>query len=94
MKVWITKYALTGGMFCTEAEPSSVSDGMVKVKVKGSYDQIFHGEGRDWHRTKTGALRRCIEMANKRTASLKASLAKNQELAIRLRQELILVGDD
>lgn len=96
MKVWITKYALTGGVFEANVEPSTSSDGMVVLRGnhRTTFDQYFHGEGRDWHRTKAGALQRCIVMANTRTASLKKSLAKNQELAIRFRQELILIGEE
>ena len=66
MKVWITKYALTAGL--EEIEVRDCGGGMVETAAQ-SWKQYFHGEGRDWHRTKEGALARCEAM---RKAKLKS----------------------
>lgn len=77
MKVWITKYALTEGIYEAEAEDCfDVSPTM--IKVKDEYINYFHGN--DWHRTREGAISRANEMKTKRIASLKKQIAKVETL--------------
>lgn len=75
MKVYVTKYALTQGVFACEAEathsPSIVTCGRA----------AYHGEGRDWHRTWESALARAEKMRTERLRSLKASIAKLEKTA-------------
>lgn len=73
MKVWITKHALTCGISEVEAEIcENISAGMICVKPIGpsSYSQYFHGDGRDWHRTQEGALKKALEMVRKKRKSI------------------------
>ena len=68
MKVWITKYALTSGLFEAQAKlRDDISPTMISVEERGVHRQCFHGN--DWHRTKEAALARAEEM---RIAKLKS----------------------
>ena len=70
MKVWITKYAMSGkGVIpCEEARTTSL-DTMVAV---GS--NCIHKN--DWHSTPEAAIARAEEMRTKKVASLKKQIAK------------------
>lgn len=70
MKVYVTKYALSSGIYQDDMEHSPSFPGMV---TKGL--QHFHGEGREWHRTKSSAIKRADEMRHKKIASLKKQIA-------------------
>lgn len=76
MKVYITKYALTKGIYEAEAEESNNFPGMITTKDY-SY---FHGEGKDWTRTKETAIVRAEEMRLKRIESLKKQIEKLEKL--------------
>lgn len=75
MKVWITKYALTKGILIKEAEECDFN-GMIKAKY-GSY---YHGEGREWHRTKESAIKKAEEMRQKKIQSLKNQIEKLEKM--------------
>lgn len=97
MKVWITKYALTLGLF--EAEVAKHGDGLVRLiehKTLGR-GKLFHTEGREWHRTFQSALARCEEMREAKLKSLENQAAKIRKLdfekMVDLRQ-LFLQSDD
>lgn len=79
MKVWITKYAITGGIIEVDAEISSTSPTMIKADLSGRWS-YFHGEGRDWHRTRESAVTRAEAMRVKKIASLKKSLKAIESL--------------
>lgn len=69
MKVWITKYALTSGIFEAEAKIcTNISPTMISVNEDGTPNQCFHGN--DWHRTVGDALSRAEEMRIARLKSL------------------------
>lgn len=74
MKFYITKYALTEGIFEVEAEPCE--DNPKMIRVPGRYAAFFHGEGRDWHRTFESARDRAEAMRVKKRESLRRSMAK------------------
>lgn len=74
MKAWITKYALTQGVFVQNVEHEG--DGMVSDK-SSRFAAYYHGEGHDWHRTRESAVRRVEEM---RTAAIKAAQRKLDKL--------------
>lgn len=80
MKVWITKYALTRGIF--EAEVEERDRGMVRLVDHRpvGYGILFHAEGRDWHRTLESALARCEVMREAKLKSLEKSSAKLRKL--------------
>lgn len=72
MKVWITKYALTQGIFEKEAESCSVDeDGkMISVERYTYYHKPF------WHETKEDALKHAEEMRIKKIQSLTKQIEK------------------
>ena len=73
-KAFITKYAMTQGILEREVEVcAEVSTQM--VKGTGVFE-CYHGEGRDWHRTREGAVARAEEMRRKKIASLKNTIKK------------------
>ena len=77
MKAWITKYALTSGIHEVVAEQSKESPGMISW---GGWNGYAHGEGRDWHRTREGAMVRAEVMRKKKIESLKKSIKKLEAL--------------
>ena len=75
MKVWITKYALTEGIFTVEVEEPE-ADGIVAVRSANQMTTYYHGEGRDWHRTEESARRRAYQMCAKKLAALEKAKTK------------------
>lgn len=77
MKVWITKYALSKGIKETEVKQSNSFPEI--VHGKDLYDS-YHGEGKEWHRTKESALARAEEMRKKKIDSLRKQIEKLEKL--------------
>lgn len=77
MKIYITKYALTGGIKEADAEDSAV-DGGATVRVHGTYPQYFYGN--DWHTCRELAKSRAEEMRIKKIASLNKQITKLERL--------------
>ncbi len=75
MKIWVTKYALTTGIFSADAE---VNSGVAIVPMFRVPTQYFHGN--DWHETPEAALARAEEMRKKRIIALNRNIAKLQNL--------------
>lgn len=73
MKVWITKYALTSGIIQTEGEVTN--SGALYVLHTGHLT-FYHGEGKEWHRTKEAAVSKAEEMRQKKIESLKKQIRK------------------
>lgn len=73
MKAWITKYALTTGIFEITAE---ITEDGAAYDMHTSIPTFFHGEGREWHRTKESAIAKAEEMRKKKIASLKKQIEK------------------
>lgn len=72
-KVWISKKSLTKGIY--EMEVVEVSnDG--KTVYGSCWNETYHGEGRDWHRTKAEAQARARVLQEKKIASLKKQIEK------------------
>ncbi len=82
MKIWVTKYALTTGIISSEAaEICEETPTMIVFPACGSvYARYFHGEGKDWHRTKEAAVARAEAMRVAKIASLRKSIAKLEKL--------------
>ena len=77
-KVWITKYALTMGVFSVDAK---ISNSMVYWRDVGSgHNSYAHGEGRDWHRTESAALKRAEDMRKRKIESLRRSIKKFEKM--------------
>lgn len=77
MKIWITKYALTTGIYEIEAKethsPSMVSDANHPLSM-------YHGEGKEWHKSKEDAIQMAEMMKNKKIESLEKQLKKVKKL--------------
>lgn len=73
MKAWITKYALTSGIFEAEAE-AGTPPSVIAVRQPGELTAYFHAN--DWHKSKEDAIARAEEMRAKKIASLRKSIAK------------------
>lgn len=86
MMYFITKYALTEGIRTVDATLIEHCDnesmiGQVQAGGhSGSLRQYFHGEGKEWHRTRSDAVKRAEEMRAAKIKSLEKSLAKLQKL--------------
>lgn len=76
MKVWITKYALTTGVFTRSVE--DCGDGMVADR-SSSFSAHYLGEGRDWHRTRASAVKRVEAMRAAKFKSIEKLIAKLNE---------------
>lgn len=80
MKVWITKYALTQGIYECEAEVcENINPDMIVVR-SDSHSAYYHSEGIEWHRTKEAALAKAEEMRKKKIESLKNQIAKLEKM--------------
>lgn len=79
--VWITKYALTQGIFESDATVCSEADktgDMIAVHTSGYCDQYFHGNGKDWTETIEEAVKIAEKMRDKKVASLGKQINKLQ----------------
>jgi len=77
MKVWITKYALTQGIFEVEAERCvNVDDNMINAGKFG----LFHGAGKEWHVNKEDAIKRAEEMRQNKIVNIQKQINKLQNL--------------
>lgn len=81
MKVFITKFALTKGIFEIEAERCmSVSPDMIKDVAKVSSRYWYHGEGNEWHSTMESAIKKAKEMRKAKIISLQKQIDKLDKL--------------
>lgn len=76
--VWITKYALTQGIFEAEAV-LSCEPGMIEI-MRSSGNIYFHDK--DWHTDLESAKSRAREMRQKKHTSLKKQLAALEKLIV------------
>lgn len=75
--VYITKHALTKGI--CEMEVCDMSEDGASVFGK-AWDEAYHGEGKEWHRTKEGAIKRAEEMRIKKIKLLEKQIEKLKAL--------------
>lgn len=85
MKVWITKYAMTFGVFTAEAEEAGQAMCAVRPKECSSFTAYYHGN--DWHTDEAEAIEQFNQMKQKKIASLKKQLAKVEALEFSPRGE-------
>ena len=71
MDVYVTKYALTSGIF--KCEVKLLKEDMVRLS-KDRYAQFFYGD--EWQPTWESALRRAEEMREKKLVSLRKQIQK------------------
>lgn len=74
-RFWITKYALTKGIFDIETNEPSVEIPSLITDPKYSLT-CYHGEGKDWHRTEDAARAKAEKMRKKKIASLREQIEK------------------
>lgn len=79
IKVWITKYALTTGVYEVEVD-HCVGDNMVRVSGSWNSNEYFHNEGKEWHLTQDDAKKKAEDMRLKKIESLKKQLTKLEKL--------------
>jgi len=79
MKFWISKYALTQGVFEVEGEISSRNPDLLRVRTK-VYDDYYQGDGKEWHRTKESALSKADTMLNAKIKSVEKQLLKLKQM--------------
>ena len=77
MKVWITKYALTQGVYRCDVETFDDSPRM--VKDAGSMVPMYY-HGNDWHETSDEAVAKAEKMRAAKIASLEKQIAKLRRL--------------
>lgn len=76
IKTWITKYALTNGIQeVNDAELFKHSPSSVSVPSLGIF-ATFHGEGREWHRTRESAVEHANKMRAKKICALQKQITK------------------
>ena len=83
MKVWITKYALTTGVYSAEGTSSASHPEMFVIPGEGgagyrTYDQYFLKP--DWHNTHEEAMLRAETLREKKMRSLKAAIKELEEM--------------
>lgn len=89
MKVWSTKFVLTGGIEEAEVDDSFLakvcSTEMIPnkraieatVMRNGEPLQLWlDGENREWHRTREGAVRRATKLRDERVESLRKQIER------------------
>jgi hypothetical protein len=74
VKVFITKYALTTGIYVAEAEWDKDSPNMVVVRKPGELTTYFHGM--DWHRDWESAERDAYEKVDRAIKSARKKIEK------------------
>jgi len=75
MHVFITKYALTSGIFEAEAEVTEISPTMISTEA---YDCYYHKP--HWHTTREEAMIQAEKMRKARIAALHRQLKKLKAL--------------
>ena len=78
MKVWITKYALTRGIYEIEAKVCKSVNSQMIQEVGGQYSMYYHND--EWHETKKEAVAYAESMRDKKIASLKKKIKNLKEL--------------
>lgn len=82
MRVWITKYALTQGIYEKEAELSFPgNEDMIEVITTTSGPkEFYHHKGKDWHTSREDAVERAEQMREQKILSLKKQIKKLGEM--------------
>lgn len=70
---WITKYALTTGVLRKQVESDGVG---LAVDRSNRLTGYYHGEGRQWHRTRDGAIAKAKELRDAKIKALRKQIAK------------------
>ena len=80
MRVWITKYALTQGIFEADGKIcTDIDENMIDAGKAGLYHNHYSGID-EWHKTKESAIRAAEHMRQKKIASLEKQIARLKKL--------------
>lgn len=71
MNVWISKYALTKGIYEVEV---NTTDSEYMIVDKNKPIRFYHKN--EWHKTKEDAIKRAIELRDKKIKSLEKQIDK------------------
>ena len=82
-KAYITKYALTEGVYEVCGDLSEFTGGLFVEKILGVYPQ-YHGRG-DWHLTPEAAIAKAEEMRIKKLQSLDKQMKKLSALKFEIK---------
>lgn len=80
---WISKYALTKGIYPAKCEEPSPSTPGLIVGHSGRWSEYYHGEGRDWHRTEADAIAKAETMRTRKIDSLRKQIDKLEKLSFK-----------
>lgn len=82
IEVWVTKYALTAGIqhYAQARVCARINDQMIDC----GRHRLFHGEGKDWHRSEAAALEHADKMRIAKLASLKRQMAKIERMTFKI----------
>ena len=78
-KAWVTRYALTEGIWIGEAESSKEYPGMIGF-YRDNPVSLLYLHGNDWHRTEESAIKRAEEMRARKIESLRKKIAKLESM--------------
>lgn len=79
MKVYITKHALTHGIKEVNDACEKTEMSLILVPSMGVF-AYFHGEGREWHRTREAAVKRAEQMRAAKLASLRRQIDRLERM--------------
>jgi len=85
MRVWITKLALSRGVFEIEADfcPANQTDQIVQTKPYPKHATFYYGKGINWHDTAQGAMVYAVKMQNAEVQKLRDKAVKLQKKVIK-----------
>lgn len=78
--IWISKYALTQGVYPVEASEIHKSETMAVVPPVGDLGLTQYFHGKHWHLTQANANAEAQRMRTRKVASLKKQLERLQAL--------------
>ena len=78
MKAFITKYALTKGIYEIDAEVCQ--NPKIIKRASGNWVDYYRNEGKDWHKTKESAILRANEMRAAKIKTLQKQIIKLDKL--------------
>jgi hypothetical protein len=81
MKVWITKYALTQGIFETDGKRDAYCPSAIIIPACDKLAFTTYFSGRDWHTNKIDAVIRAEEMRKNKIKTLEKQLAVLKKLS-------------
>ena len=86
MRAYITKYALSSGVFLVETDRHETESGGVYWKPKGGYTMSAYGK--EWHKTPEAALADAERRRLAKIASLKKQIAKLEKMTFTIPDEV------